>query len=73
MASSPQSFRQTIGIPPSTASIQDSTLIIVDAQSENASGYLKVDNVGESRKSYCRFTVSVPAGRRWYQHRSRCP
>ncbi|GAB1210325.1 hypothetical protein APSETT445_009116 [Aspergillus pseudonomiae] len=50
MASNAQSFRQTIGIPPSTASVKDSTLIIVDAQNEYASGQLKVENVAESRK-----------------------
>ncbi|RJE20881.1 Isochorismatase family hydrolase [Aspergillus sclerotialis] len=48
--SSTQSFRQLIGLPPSTASIQDSTLIIVDAQNEYASGHLKVKQVDQSRK-----------------------
>lgn len=48
--SSPPSFRQLIGIPPSTASIQDSTLIIIDAQNEYASGQLKVNSVEQSRK-----------------------
>ncbi|OGM47254.1 pyrazinamidase/nicotinamidase [Aspergillus bombycis] len=50
MASNAPSFRQTIGIPPSTASVKDSTLIIVDAQNEYASGQLKVENVAQSRK-----------------------
>src|SRR5699024_168688 len=36
--------------PPSTASIQDSTLIIIDAQNEYASGQLKVNSVEQSRK-----------------------
>ncbi|KAI9376112.1 Isochorismatase-like protein [Aspergillus egyptiacus] len=45
-----QSFRQTVGIPPSTASVQDSTLVIVDAQNEYAQGKLKVEHVSESRK-----------------------
>ncbi|KJJ36612.1 pyrazinamidase/nicotinamidase [Aspergillus flavus AF70] len=50
MASNAQSFRQTIGIPRSTASVKDSTLIIIDAQNEYASGQLKVEGVAESRK-----------------------
>lgn len=50
MASNPQSFRQTIGIPPSIASVKDSTLIIIDAQNEYASGHLKVEHVAHSRK-----------------------
>ncbi|KAE8315121.1 Isochorismatase-like protein [Aspergillus transmontanensis] len=50
MASNAQSFRQTIGIPCSTASVKDSTLIIIDAQNEYASGQLRVENVAESRK-----------------------
>lgn len=29
-----KSFRQMIGVPPSTASKEDSTLIIIDAQGE---------------------------------------
>ena len=29
-----KSFRQMIGIPPSTASVKDSTLVIIDAQNE---------------------------------------
>jgi nicotinamidase-related amidase len=49
MASSP-SFRQILGVPPSTASTADSTLIIIDAQNEYAEGKLKVTNVAESRK-----------------------
>uniref|UniRef100_A0A060T587 ARAD1B02640p n=1 Tax=Blastobotrys adeninivorans TaxID=409370 RepID=A0A060T587_BLAAD len=44
------SFRQIIGVPPSTASVQDSTLIIVDAQNEYAEGQLKVEHVNETRK-----------------------
>ncbi|KAE8370174.1 Isochorismatase-like protein [Aspergillus caelatus] len=50
MASNPQSFRQTIGIPRSAASVKDSTLIIIDAQNEYASGHLKVEHVAQSRK-----------------------
>jgi hypothetical protein len=36
MASSTQvqSFRAMIGVPPSTATVKDSTLIIIDAQNE---------------------------------------
>ncbi|KAB8068531.1 Isochorismatase-like protein [Aspergillus leporis] len=45
-----QSFRQTVGIPRSTASTRDSTLIIIDAQNEYASGHLKVEHVAQSRK-----------------------
>ncbi|KAL4914419.1 Isochorismatase-like protein [Aspergillus aurantiobrunneus] len=45
-----QSFRQTIGIPPSTASPHDSTLIIIDAQNEYANGHLKITEVDSSRK-----------------------
>ena len=33
-ATAVKSFRQMIGVPPSTASVKDSTLIIVDAQNE---------------------------------------
>ncbi|KAL2826318.1 Isochorismatase-like protein [Aspergillus cavernicola] len=50
MSSQAQSFRQTIGVPRSTASVQDSTLIIVDAQNEYVSGKLKVEHVAQSRK-----------------------
>lgn len=46
-----KSFRQTIGIPPSTASVEDSTLIIIDAQNEYATGLLTTANVGQTRKS----------------------
>lgn len=47
--SSVKSFRQTLGIPPSTATVKDSTLIIVDAQNEYACGHLKVEHVEQSR------------------------
>ncbi|BEI84777.1 hypothetical protein CcaverHIS002_0501780 [Cutaneotrichosporon cavernicola] len=43
------SFRQLAGIPPSTASISDSVLLIVDAQGEYADGHLKVTNIATSR------------------------
>ena len=48
---SAQSFRQTIGLPRSTASIHDSTLIIIDAQNEYANGKLAVSDVSSSRKA----------------------
>ncbi|PKY00056.1 pyrazinamidase/nicotinamidase [Aspergillus campestris IBT 28561] len=51
MSSSAPSFRSLIGLPPSTASVQDSTLIIVDAQNEYASGLLQVKHVDASRKA----------------------
>ncbi|KAL4866197.1 hypothetical protein BDV12DRAFT_173261 [Aspergillus spectabilis] len=50
MSPNPQSFRQIIGLPPSTASIHDSTLIIIDAQNEYAQGKLQVQGVDKSRK-----------------------
>lgn len=51
MSSSASSFRQIIGVPPSTASPKDSALIIIDAQNEYAAGKLKVSNVETSRKA----------------------
>jgi nicotinamidase-related amidase len=45
------SFREIIGVPPSTASPKDSSLIIIDAQNEYAEGKLKVKNVDTSRKA----------------------
>lgn len=50
MSSGTKSFRELIGVAPSTASVRDSTLIIIDAQNEYASGQLKVANVEASRK-----------------------
>ncbi|EKJ68401.1 hypothetical protein FPSE_11409 [Fusarium pseudograminearum CS3096] len=44
------SFRELIGVQPSTASPTDSVLIIIDAQNEYAEGKLQVTNVAESRK-----------------------
>lgn len=43
-------FRQLLGVPPSTASPQDSALIIIDAQNEYASGALTVTNAEASGK-----------------------
>jgi len=44
-----QSFRQIVGAGPSTATPTDSTLIIIDAQNEYASGKLAVSNADSSR------------------------
>ena len=44
-----KSFRQTVGIPPSTASPSDSALLIIDAQNEYASGLLKTVDVDSTR------------------------
>ncbi|KAI0431909.1 Isochorismatase-like protein [Xylaria sp. FL1042] len=49
MAEAAKSFRQTIGVPPSTASTSDSVLVIIDAQNEYASGLLKTENVESTR------------------------
>ena len=48
--SSATSFRELIGVKPSTASVADSTLIIIDAQNEYAEGQLKCSNTASSRK-----------------------
>ena len=48
--SSATSFRELIGVQPSTASVADSTLIIIDAQNEYAEGKLKCSNTASSRK-----------------------
>ncbi len=45
-----QSFRQLLGMPPSTASPSDSALVIIDAQNEYAEGKLAVSNAPETRK-----------------------
>jgi len=42
--SSAKSFRQLLGVPPSTASTADSALVIIDAQQEYSDGLLKVSN-----------------------------
>lgn len=49
MASAP-SFRSIVGLTPSTASTSDSTLVIIDAQNEYATGKLHVEGVETSRK-----------------------
>ncbi|KAI0570663.1 isochorismatase family hydrolase [Pyrenophora tritici-repentis] len=46
----PPSFREIVGIPASTASTNDSCLLIIDAQNEYASGALKVTNAAASGK-----------------------
>lgn len=45
------SFRELIGVQPSTASTKDSTLIIIDAQNEYAKGKLQCSNTPSSRKA----------------------
>jgi nicotinamidase-related amidase len=45
-----KSFRQLLGVPPSTASTSDSALLLIDAQNEYASGHLKVTNAEVSGK-----------------------
>ncbi|KAF2094153.1 putative isochorismatase family hydrolase [Rhizodiscina lignyota] len=44
-----KSFRELVGVPPSTASPSDSTLLIIDAQNEYADGQLKTENVDSTR------------------------
>lgn len=46
---SAKSFRQIVGVPPSTASTTDSVLVIIDAQNEYAKGQLAVTNSATSR------------------------
>ncbi|KAK7414927.1 phospholipase C type enzyme [Neonectria punicea] len=48
--SSPLSFRQMVGVSPSSASVKDSALIIIDAQNEYAEGQLLISGVETSRK-----------------------
>ncbi|KAH7128466.1 Isochorismatase-like protein [Dendryphion nanum] len=43
-------FRELLGVPPSTASPSDSALLIIDAQNEYASGKLAVTNAEPSGK-----------------------
>ena len=44
-----QSFRETVGIPPSSAGPSDSALLIIDAQNEYVNGLLKTVNVDSTR------------------------
>ncbi|KAH8816945.1 Isochorismatase-like protein [Xylogone sp. PMI_703] len=46
-----KSFRELVGVPPSTASTQDSVLVIIDAQNEYATGHLQTANVSSTRKA----------------------
>ena len=46
-----KSFRDLVGVPRSSASASNSTLIIIDAQNEYADGHLKVDNVASTRRA----------------------
>ncbi|QKX55321.1 uncharacterized protein TRUGW13939_02413 [Talaromyces rugulosus] len=50
MSATAQSFREILGVPRSSASPQDSTLIIIDAQNEYITGALKTENVAVTRK-----------------------
>ncbi|KAH7394683.1 Isochorismatase-like protein [Pyrenochaeta sp. MPI-SDFR-AT-0127] len=43
-------FRQLLGVPPSTASPSDSALVVIDAQNEYISGALAVTNAAASGK-----------------------
>lgn len=43
------SFKSIIGLPPSTASAADSTLLIIDAQNEYQDGKLKTENIDSTR------------------------
>jgi len=47
-ASAPSSFRSLIGADPSTATPTDSTLLIIDAQNEYATGALRTVDVGST-------------------------
>ncbi|RYP52962.1 hypothetical protein DL768_001956 [Monosporascus sp. mg162] len=49
MAQTAKSFRQILGVPPSTASTSDSVLVIIDAQNEYASGLLMTENIESTR------------------------
>ncbi|EXJ62280.1 hypothetical protein A1O7_02713 [Cladophialophora yegresii CBS 114405] len=46
-----KSLRDLLGAPAATASPDDSTLIIIDAQNEYAEGHLKTVNVEQTRKA----------------------
>ena len=47
--STAKSFRELIGVSPSSASTADSTLVIIDAQNEYADGQLKTHDVHSTR------------------------
>lgn len=46
-----QSFREMIGIQPSTATTSDSVLVIIDAQNEYINGKLATANISNTRKA----------------------
>ncbi|EXJ79132.1 hypothetical protein A1O3_08633 [Capronia epimyces CBS 606.96] len=46
-----RNIRTILGIPPSTPSVSDSVLIIIDAQNEYLNGLLQVENAESSRKA----------------------
>ena len=62
MSTDIKSFRQIIGIPPSTASVQDSTLIIIDAQNEYATGLLKTAKVDQTRQAIANLLAQYRSG-----------
>jgi hypothetical protein len=57
-----KSFRETIGVSPSSASTSDSTLLIIDAQNEYADGLLRTENVGSTRKAIAGLLEKYRAG-----------
>lgn len=62
-----QSFRQIVGVPSSPVSINDSTLIIIDAQNEYAAGKLATVNIAQTRKTIAsvlgKYRASAHGGR----------
>ena len=62
MSTDTKSFRQIIGVPPSTASVQDSTLIIIDAQNEYATGLLKTAKVDQTRQAIANLLAQYRSG-----------
>ncbi|ESZ99413.1 putative isochorismatase family hydrolase [Sclerotinia borealis F-4128] len=51
MTTQTPSFRELIGVQPSTVSVQDSVLIIIDAQNEYAQGHLTISQITSSRNA----------------------
>lgn len=62
------SFRQMAGIPDSTASVQDSTLLIIDAQNEYAEGALAVKDLDKSRPAIHNLLKKYRAGNGYVAH-----
>ncbi|KIH90287.1 isochorismatase [Sporothrix brasiliensis 5110] len=56
------SFFEMIGKPPATASVHDSTLLIVDAQNEYAEGRFKTVGVEQTRKAIHELVEAYRAG-----------